>query len=160
MANIAFTSIVARNYLPYARVLSESLKRYHPEVCIYVLVIDALADEFTDKSEPFIALTLSDLHSPQDIESLQQLERKQLLASKKATVIRYVLDMNYDAVIYLDADILVLDCLDPLIEKVSKHAFSVTPHVGEPKAGGDRFQRGGAAQARSGHLPPGARAAG
>lgn len=139
--NIAITTIVSRNYISYARVLCESLKRHHPEVTVYTLVIDALTDEFKDKSEPFNVLTFMDLHTPEQIELLQSYEHKQIISSKKPTVIRHILGMGYDTVIYLDADILVLNSLDPLIENVSRHAMSVTPHLGKPEDGAGRFHR-------------------
>src|SRR4029079_107795 len=37
-------TIVARNYLPYARVWSRSLKAVHPDAAVTVLVIDGDAD--------------------------------------------------------------------------------------------------------------------
>ena len=40
MGKFTCCSIVARNYLPRARVLAKSLSRHHPEVALWVLVID------------------------------------------------------------------------------------------------------------------------
>ncbi|HEY5657878.1 MAG TPA: hypothetical protein VIY27_08815, partial [Myxococcota bacterium] len=80
-------TIVARNYLAFARVLSQSLRRHHPETPHYVLVADATESNACICNEPFHVLRLSDLH----IDGLQALlfgyERKSLLAALKATLL-------------------------------------------------------------------------
>src|ERR1035438_4592741 len=60
MATFSCCTIVARNYLPRARVLAESLRRHHPDVTLWVLVIDAELTEWAD-GEPFSGLSLEEV---------------------------------------------------------------------------------------------------
>ena len=60
MANFTCCTIVAHNYLPRARVLAKSLNRHHPDVTLWVLVIDGEPIDPAD-NEPFATLSLGDV---------------------------------------------------------------------------------------------------
>src|SRR6266511_2431220 len=65
MATHVFTSIAA-NYLPKARVLARSVKKFHPDVVFHLVLCDAVPASFDLDQEPFDSLlTLPEL-APQN----------------------------------------------------------------------------------------------
>jgi hypothetical protein len=54
-------TIVARNYLPHARVLTASFLRHHPDGTFYVLLIDDEDGTLDTRDEPFRVLRLRDI---------------------------------------------------------------------------------------------------
>ncbi len=59
-------TIVARNYLPAARVLAESFLEHHPAGHVHVLVVDDLAGEVDAAAEPFEVVRPEDLDLTRD----------------------------------------------------------------------------------------------
>jgi hypothetical protein len=59
---IRFGTVIARNFLPYARVLAASLSEHHPAHRLTVLVLDDLQRELKAADEPF------DILHPDDID--------------------------------------------------------------------------------------------
>lgn len=53
MANIALCTIIAKNYLPFARTLMASVKAYHPEFLQFVLLVDDPQNSFDPAAEDF-----------------------------------------------------------------------------------------------------------
>jgi hypothetical protein len=49
MSKTAIYTSCASNYIPKARVLAESVKQFHPEIDIYLLVVDKLPQGFRRK---------------------------------------------------------------------------------------------------------------
>ncbi len=54
------TTVVARNYLPQARVLARSFRAHHPDGRVVVLVLDAPGDGLRD-DEPFEVVAPADV---------------------------------------------------------------------------------------------------
>src|SRR5215203_2843513 len=54
-------TIIARNYLSYARVLTESFFTQHPDGQFTVLIVDDEDRQFDDSGEAFTCLRLSDI---------------------------------------------------------------------------------------------------
>jgi hypothetical protein len=52
----AVCTIVAKNYLAYARTLMKSLRLRHPDLALYVLFVDDVADFVDPRVEPFRCL--------------------------------------------------------------------------------------------------------
>lgn len=65
MPTVAVATIVAKNYLSFARVLAESFHRLHRHIPFFVLLADE-PDRYIDPSqEPFHIVNLSELDIPQ-----------------------------------------------------------------------------------------------
>jgi hypothetical protein len=135
MAVHIFTSI-SLNYLPKARILASTLKRFHPEWIFHLLISDRLGggEEAVGELAPsrgqfdricwIDALDISSLdswifkHSMMEICTAVKGPFLQQLAAEGATKI-----------IYLDPDIAVFNSLQPLVELLERHAILLTPHL-------------------------------
>lgn len=141
MPAIAIATIVAQNYLSHARVLANSVHRFHPEIPVYALIADMFEPDAAEMREPFRPLTLADIHPSGLPASMENYTSKQVLAASKARLMRHLLGAGHDSVVYMDADILVLAELDPLLLRAAKHSLSISPHFGPPRPGPGRFKR-------------------
>ena len=105
MGKFACCTIVARNYLPLARVLAKSLQRHHPDVTLWVLVIDdesfAPADE-----EPFSTLSLGDVGLGNELgrEMAALYSVLEFSTAVKPWLLTYILGRTGRPVLYFDPD--------------------------------------------------------
>lgn len=127
-------TIVAKNYLPQARVLASSARAVHADARITVLVVDDLDCEVDDSQEPFEVLRVSDLEG-----DLAELHRMAVIYSVleystalKPWLLRTLLSRGASTVAYLDPDIQVFDSLDEVDELSRRHDVVLTPHVTSP----------------------------
>jgi hypothetical protein len=133
----AVGTIVARNFLPFARVLARSLREQHPELPMFVALADGAGDdrdlaqrpEHDEGGEPFELVPLESLDIPDLRQVCFSYTRQQLAVSMKPHLLSYLLGRGYSGALFLDADIMVLDRLDPLIDAVASHAIALTPHL-------------------------------
>jgi hypothetical protein len=129
-ANHAFCTIIATNYLASARTLCSSLRRFHPDVPSYVLFIDDYRTAFVASDESFQAISLEEI----GLNGLDLLRFSydvvELATVVKAHFLKYLF-RNFDLskLIYLDPDILVLNPLDRIFEKLNNCNLILTPHL-------------------------------
>lgn len=125
-------TIVARNYLPYARVLMDSLRTYNPEAIPWVLVVDGPADPGTVPGARFI--TPADLPLPADTFARMRVmyDVTELSTALKPFAMASVLDAGAPAVTYLDPDIQVFHGLGFVVELAESHGVVLTPHTTDP----------------------------
>src|SRR5256714_9467701 len=141
MAKLAIGTVVAKNYLPFARVLATSLQRYHPEIPFFVALADEVDGYFDPAAEPFSIVTLADLGIPELKRFTFHYSRLPLVVATKSYLLSYLLDRGFETAIFLDADILVLGNLDALFTMARAHAILLTPHLLAPLTGDDRSPR-------------------
>ena len=141
MSNTAVCTIVARNYQAFAAALAESLHRFHPDIPLYVLVADELDPDQANGDDLFRRVTLGEIETPGLPQLLFRYDRQQVLIAKKPSLIRHLLDRGNECVVFLDADMLVLDDLTDLFKRVSAHSLSVTPHFCSIEFDPGRFKR-------------------
>jgi hypothetical protein len=58
--------------------------------------------------------------------------RQQMAIVAKPYLLRYLLHRGFSPAIFLDADILVADSLQPLLDETAAHAIALTPHLLAP----------------------------
>src|SRR5262249_38506518 len=63
-APFAACTIVARNYLSFARVWARSLRKHHPEASVYVLLVDRVDGSIETAAEPFELIPVTELRIP------------------------------------------------------------------------------------------------
>ena len=128
-----FTSITA-NYLPKARVLCESLRKFHPESIIHVVWNDKISDWLDVASEPFDHLiTVEDFGIPNLSPWLFQHDLVELSTAVKGFALQRLLALpDCDQVVYFDPDILILAPLDGLLREFESASVLLTPHQTEP----------------------------
>jgi len=126
----AICTCVAANRLPAARVLAQSLRRFCPGIPFHVLLAAGQADLRAASDDDWNLVRMEDLGIRDLPRMLRRYDRFQTVVALKPAVLRHLLEAGYSPVIFLDADVLVLAELTPLLERVARHSLSLTPHVG------------------------------
>jgi hypothetical protein len=126
-------TIVARNYLAYARVLAESFLAQDPLGECSVLVIDDIAGEIDDTLEPFKVIHPSDL----DIERFEGMagmyDVTELATAVKPWLLEHLLKHGEGAPIaYFDPDIRFYASVAEIEQLAVEHGLVLTPHITEP----------------------------
>jgi hypothetical protein len=124
-------TIVARNYLPYARVLAAGWRRHHPGLPLHVLVIDASPGHHENELDVLVpgALGIDDAA----LASLRGIyDASELATALKPQLLRHLLDIGADAVVYLDSDVDVHAGLNGVAALARQHSTVLTPHFLRP----------------------------
>lgn len=129
----AFCTIIAMNYLPVARVLARSVARHHPEVTMYMVVVDRPDEAAMLPPESFTVLPIDQVDLGNEDYRLQatMYDVTEFSTSIKPRVLSQLL-RSHDTVLYLDPDTRLYARLDDLIGHTSSAGWSVTPHCTEP----------------------------
>lgn len=141
MSRLAVATIVAKNYLAYARVLADSFLRHHPEVPLYTLLADGVDGRFDPEAERFRLLRLAELGIPDLRRLVRRRDRQVAAVVAKPYLLGHLLDRGFGAVIFLDPDVLVLGDLDEVFARVRARSVVLTPHLLAPLAGEGRIER-------------------
>lgn len=106
---------------------------HHPALRSFVLIIDPFDGYVDPDREPFEVVRLSDL-SIQDTPSLcMRYSLTELATAVKPYLLEYVFDrLACRSLLFLDPDILVLNTLQPLYERLRDRSILLTPHITEP----------------------------
>ncbi|HMD47205.1 MAG TPA: methyltransferase domain-containing protein [Acidimicrobiales bacterium] len=126
-------TIIARNYLPAARVLARSFVEHNPDGQMHVLVLDDPLGEIDAEQEPFEVLRLGDLAAePGEMDKMAACYTVMELATAVKPWLLHTLLGRTDAVLYLDPDIQVFHPLDHLSAMAREHGIVLTPHRTTP----------------------------
>ena len=136
---IAIGTVVARNYVAFARVLAASLTSHHPELRLFVVVADAPDDIDEIDRGRMRVVRLGELGLP-DLRPYEW-SRKQFAVVLKPFLLRYLLSHGYDTTLFLDPDTLIVGDLAPILLEIGRHPFTLVPHVLAPIEGADRVAR-------------------
>jgi hypothetical protein len=140
--SLRIVSCIASNYVPFARVLADSVREHHDDARVSVLVVDAGARALDD--EPFEALTPDVVGCATDELARRALayDTQALVSSLKARLLGWALADGGGPALLLDADVLVCGDLRPLAEQAARHGVLLSPHITRPLA----HRRGGGAE--------------
>ena len=139
--NQAAVTVVARNYLPHARVLAASLRDHHPDTPLWVLVVDddpgppgAPAER---PDEPFQLLTMHALGvDDRELHRRAMIyEAQGLISSLRPLAVMHLLEQGAEAVLLLDADMRLLAPIGDVWELVREAGVLLSPHVLAPLGG-------------------------
>ena len=124
-----FCTVVARNYLAYARVLTASLQRVDPDAAVSVLVLDDVDDPIDDSQEGFHVVRPADLDiEPREFHHMATIYNVlELATALKPWLLERLLKTD-DVVCYLDPDIEVFGALDEIEVLARRHSIVLTPH--------------------------------
>ncbi|MCW3067361.1 MAG: hypothetical protein JWN32_4533, partial [Solirubrobacterales bacterium] len=126
-------TIVARNYLPAARVLARSFRAHHPDGTCWTLVIDDVHREVDDASEPFRLLRPEDLGIELWDRMAAGYSVLELSTAVKPWLLRHLLhDRGAERITYLDPDIQVFGSLEEVEDLLREDALVVNPHLTAP----------------------------
>lgn len=126
----AFVTIIARNYVPAARVLARSLARHHPASLLYVVTIDAdLAADFATLDN-VRTVAVDDIGLPDLGVMALKYEILEFCTAIKPFALSHLLErLEGDALIYLDPDIQVLSPMTELLDALHSSSIVLTPHL-------------------------------
>ncbi len=127
---LVYTSIT-KSYLPKARVLATSLKKFHPEWDFIVVFSDDLPSGFDIRNEPFDeVLMFEDLGIPDWKAFAFQHNIVELCTAVKGTAAELLSSRkNISKIMYLDPDIKVFNTLDQLDKLLDQYDILLTPHI-------------------------------
>ncbi len=134
VASLSACTIIAGNYLPFARVLADSFLAHHPGASLTVLLIDDEQRELEPADTSIDWRRLSDIcPDPREIHRLAGIyDVTELSTAVKPLLLRQLLDEGHSEVIYLDPDIRVFDSLADVASLARQHGIVLTPHTMEP----------------------------
>jgi hypothetical protein len=123
------------SYLNRARVLFQTLRRFHPDWTLVALMTDEPPEgfRFDPATEPFDKLVwASDLGIPDFKSWLFKHDVVEVCTAVKGPFIHQACSWDADAVIYLDPDTALLSSLDPLLRWLEDYDILLTPHLIDP----------------------------
>lgn len=128
-----FCMIIAQNYLAQARVLADSIARYHDGARLSVLIIDARSS--TEHAEERF-----DLVTPSELDLSESEFRKmaiiydvtELATALKPWLLRLLLDRGEAPVVYLDPDTEAFTSLAEVGHLAQQHDIVLIPHALKP----------------------------
>jgi|GEM_PF-565210 len=127
------------NYLPKARVLARTLKHFHPDSVIVLLLCDEIPSFIDISEEPF-----DHVWQPQDLGYstawIFQHNVMELCTAVKGRGLVKLLDVAADAdlVLYLDPDVVVYHPLDLVLDYIGENEIGLVPHITAP----EKFETG------------------
>ncbi|MGZ4779147.1 MAG: FkbM family methyltransferase, partial [Thermoanaerobaculia bacterium] len=128
-------TICARNYIAYARVLAESLNRFHRGVRLAVLLLDDEDCSVTSADQNFDIIRPAELPFSDDHEFHRMAiiyDVTELATAVKPWVFQYLFDAGAETALYLDPDIQVFGSLGDLESQAREHGLVLTPHTLKP----------------------------
>ena len=106
-------TIIAKNYLAYARVLARSFARHHPDGRFWTLIIDDFAGRIDPTMEPFEVLTPAEIECEPFLEMAMRYSVLELSTAVKPWLLRHLMSETGAPVTYLDPDIRIYGSLKP-----------------------------------------------
>lgn len=126
----AICTIIAKNYIAFARTLAQSFLSFHPDNKCFVLIVDDFEGYINPADECFEVIKLADLGIPNLRSFCFQYDIKELCTAVKADLLEYLIsEKSIDQLLYLDPDILVTGSFDGLFERLRTYDIVLTPHL-------------------------------
>lgn len=123
------------SYLNRARVLFQTVRRFHPDWELVALITDRPPEgfEFDPAAEPFDRVVwASDLNIPDFDSWIFKHDVVEVCTAVKGPFIHQACGWGTDAVIYLDPDTALFASLEPLERWLEDHDILLTPHLIDP----------------------------
>jgi hypothetical protein len=126
----AICTIIAKNYLAFARTLVQSFLTFNPDYKCYVLIVDDFEEYINPAEECFEIVKLTDLGIPHLPGFCFKYNIKELCTAAKASLLDYLIsEKSVRRLLYLDPDILVTASLDAIFEELGTADIVLTPHL-------------------------------
>jgi glycosyltransferase involved in cell wall biosynthesis len=133
MSSALACTIVANNYLAYARAFSRSFLERHPAGKVCVLIVDRPQPGLDYGREPFEVTFADQLGIPQFAHFAFHYSILELSTAVKPYFLRHLhRTLGCDRICYFDPDILVLGDLAELYERLGSGDAMLTPHLTAP----------------------------
>lgn len=124
-------TVVTRSHVPFARVLVDSIRAHHGEDDLDVLVC-VIDGTIVDAPPGSTGIDATEVLRTSELRALPgRYSRQPLVVAAKAPLLAAALARGYQRAVFLDADMLALAPLDPVLEPAGG-AIVLTPHVLAP----------------------------
>lgn len=135
-----FATIVSANYLAYAKVLAESVRKYQPGTAFQVLIVDRSTDKIKSAvSSSGLTATYAEDLGISDFERIAfKYELVELNTALKPTFMKSLFAQGFEKVVYLDPDICLFSSLAPVLDALEDNDIVLTPHTVSPAMDGFR----------------------
>lgn len=134
--SLAIYTICSNNYVPVAKVLVDSIKRYHPEATLYLCLADTKLSELDFYPQGCEVMAAGELRIPDFRSFAFRYDIMEFNTALKPYMTRHLLMLGHDAVLYFDPDIEVFATLDEILAPLREGAsFVLTPHLCQPSEG-------------------------
>ncbi|RLB37337.1 MAG: glycosyl transferase [Deltaproteobacteria bacterium] len=129
-----FTS-AAINYLPKAKLMAHTLKKYHPEMAVYLILVDEKPSWLNNSIDPFeLVITAEELDIPNFKSWIFRYSLVEMSTGVKPFALRRLLNVeDTHAVLYFDPDIAFFSRIDDLIAEFERYSILLTPHQTLPE---------------------------
>ena len=126
---------VASNHLHRARILCESVKRYHPDFAFHVALADKVPSWLELSEQPFDSVIgVESLNIPNRTGWIFSHNITELCTAIKPFVLRQLLGSDgCQQVFFFDADIVLFSGIDDLIQMLGTSSLILTPHQTAPE---------------------------
>lgn len=129
----AVFTIVAKNYIPLANVLGNSIRLHHPDLAFFVVVADK-ADGLIDFSkQQYPIIPAEELGLSNFLEMAFKYNVTEFCTALKPFAFSYLFAKGFDKVLYFDPDIYIFKPLDHLFVSLSTSSMVLTPHYQTPE---------------------------
>ena len=126
----AIFTIIAKNYLAYARVLMRSAAKFHPDWRRFVILVDRVDGYFDPAAEDFEIVLSSDLPIPRSRWFHFKYSVMELSTAVKPYAFEYLFGAHgFDRIVYLDPDIELYWPLDKVVSALDTANIALTPHL-------------------------------
>jgi SAM-dependent methyltransferase/glycosyltransferase involved in cell wall biosynthesis len=122
-------TIVARNYLPQARVLARSYAQFNSDEPSSVLLIDDPEQTIHEASEPFEVIRPEQVGFERFEGMAAMYDVTELATAVKPLFLRYLLARDRAPLAYFDPDIRFFDAIDEIARLTESHGVVLTPHA-------------------------------
>lgn len=123
-------TIIAKNYLAHARVLTQSFRALHPEGRVFVLLVDTNNGYFNPFTEPFELIQVTDLGLPELSAMIARYDIRELCTAVKPAFLAYLLArFDLPHILYLDPDICCYGSLKGVVTQLETSRAVLTPHL-------------------------------
>ncbi len=129
--NAVFT-IVARNFLPQARTLGDSLARTCPGMPFHVVLADEPGTMIDLSRERFPTIDASQIGIPELRDMAFKYNLVEFATSIKPFVFEYLMDKyRYQKILYIDPDMYAYRSLDEIFAALEENFLLLTPHMAD-----------------------------
>jgi glycosyltransferase involved in cell wall biosynthesis len=123
-------TIIAKNYLSYARCLVDSFLEQHPGGRAFVLLIDDPAGHFDPDQERFTTVRVEDIGIPQFWVMAFRYTVLELSTAVKPFFLEYLFERHgCDKVCYFDPDIYFYEPIDEILDLLDEYGVVLIPHL-------------------------------
>jgi glycosyltransferase involved in cell wall biosynthesis len=131
---VAIFTICSNNYMPFARVLFESVRRHHPEAELFLCLADRKMDAAERDGSDWTVIEARDLPIPDFSSFAFRYHILEFNTALKPFMFLHLLDdRGFDAAIYFDPDIQLFAPLTAVLTELHAGAsFFFTPHLCSP----------------------------